>query len=365
MYRIAKILLFFLLSIILLTCVESKKIIVQEVVVKQTLKPHFSAPIKSPFKYNVGIDFNIEQTIWYSDSLEYNRRLQEEYTYKRLVSISKDFKLIRIYDFLVAGWESTGALSPEAYAVAKLAKEDHYIEVSIGTSNSIAWYMKQRNIQMFVDTLQNKFGSAINQVKTILIGNEINANGYTEHQISVIMTNFKLALQKNKLNIPVTVSFSSLPNQKGDALSDSLVAAVVKHWDTTWNDNKPFVFIDPYPDGMVGGVAGVFNWQNQVTKYYQSYYPSLQIFVSETGAEGSNSDSTTVLVVDSIFQQLTLQHDSVNKTVPTFIFEAVNEPLKFGSPDQKFMGIYLDSLVPENTRICLKSGINLPSWFKK
>ena len=66
----------------------------------------------------------------------------------------------------------------------------------------------------------------------------------------------------------------------------------------------------------------------------------------------------------SLFLQLTAQYDSVKKTVPTFLFEAVNEPLKDSVPNQRFMGIYLDSSRPTVTGEVLKNGIVLPKWFK-
>jgi hypothetical protein len=326
----------------------------------------FLAPIKSPFNHNVGIGFSVEETKWFSDpSIKYSQELQRQYTYQRLVKISKDFKLIRIYSFLIAGFEYTGTMSAEGYSLAKLAQQDKSIEAVLGTSCNRAWFLVPSNVQMYVDSIQSKFGTSISQVKTILIGNEINANSYSKSDIATIMSNFKVALKKNKLNIPVTVTFSNLPNQKGDALSDSLVAAVVNNWDTTWNSNKPFVFIDPYPDAAgINNAAGVYNWQYDVTRYYQNSYPSLQIFIGETGAEGSTSDYATTVVIDSLLSQLTVQYDSVGKTVPTLLFEAVNEPLKIGEPNQKFMGIYFDSSVPSKTNVKLKEGIVLPAWMK-
>lgn len=327
----------------------------------------FSAPTKSPFVNNVGIAFSVEQTNWYNDkSIKYNNALQDQYTFERLQVISKDFKLIRIYSFLVAGWESTGNITPEAYSLINVAKQDDKVEAVIGTSCNREWFKVQSNVQMYVDSIQSKFGTSISQVKTILIGNEINANSYTQQDIVTIMKNFKVALKKNKLNIPVTATFSNLPIQSGDAYSDSLVSAIVENWDKNWNGNKPFVFIDPYPDASgINNAAGVYAWQYEVTQYYQSKYPSLQIFIGETGAEGSTSDYNTSVVIDSVFSQLTLQYDSIGKTVPTLLFEAVNEPLKVGSPNQKYMGIYSDSNDPKTIKVKIKNNINLPTWFKK
>lgn len=327
----------------------------------------FSAPTKSPFVNNVGISFSVDQTEWFNDnSIKYNGALQDKYTLERLQVISKDFKLIRIYSFLVAGWEQTGNITPEAYSLVNVAKQDDKVEAVIGTSCNREWFKVQANVQTFVDSLKSKFGSSIFQVKTILIGNEINANSYTQSDIATIMTNFRLALKRDKLNIPVTATFSNLPIQSGDAYSDSLVSAIVKNWDSDWNDNKPFVFIDPYPDASgINNAAGVYAWQYEVAQYYQSKYPSLQIFIGETGAEGSTSDYNTSVVIDSVFSQLTLQYDSIGKTVPTILFEAVNEPLKPINPNQQYMGVYDDSNDPKTIKVKIKNNINLPTWFKK
>ncbi len=328
--------------------------------------PNFSAPIKSPFNHNVGICFSVEETVWFNDkTIKYSDSLKDKYTYERLNVISKDFKLIRIYSFLVAGWEQTGNICPEAYSLVKVSKQYKNVEAVIGTSCNKAWFLVPSNVEIFIDTLKSKFGSSISQVKTILIGNEINANSYSQSDISTIMVNFKLALKKYNLNIPVTATFSNLPNQSGDAYSDSLVSAIVNNWDTTWNNNKPFVFIDPYPDAEgIGSAKGVYNWQYGVTNYYHSLFPNLQIFIGETGGEGCNSDYKTTVVIDSVFSQLNYQYDSIGKTVPTFLFEAVNESLKLGNPNQKFMGLYFDSSNPKKTNVTLKTGIKFPKWFK-
>lgn len=325
----------------------------------------FYAPTKSPFNHNVGLNFNVEMTNWFNDgSIKYNAALKNKYTYERLVNISKDFKLIRIYSYLIAGWEQTGNISPEAYALSTLAKQDTAIEAVIGTSCNRAWYLVPANVQTFIDTLQSNFGSSISQVKCILIGNEVNCNNYSPSDIAVIMSNFRTALATNSLNIPVSVTFNNLPVQSGNYICDSLVASVIHGWDTIWNSNKPFVFIDPYPDAVgINNAAGVYAWQYGVTKYYQNLYPSLQIFIGETGAEGSSSDYATTVVIDSLFNQLTIQYDSIKQTVPTLLFEAVNEQLKVGEPNQKYMGIYIDSNDPKKTNVHLKSNINLPMWL--
>lgn len=352
----------FLVCIAILFCVHEKD---HKFNVLQNTQSQFSAPVESPYKHNVGICFSVEQETWFNNkSVKYNSQLKNEYTYCRLQGISKDFKLIRIYSFLVAGWEKTGDITPEAYSISKLAQNDNDVELVIGTSCNKQWFLDSNNVDVFIDTLISKLGSSINQVKTILIGNEINANGYNEGEISSIMTNYKKSLSKNKLRIPVTATFSNLPIQKGDTLSDALVKAIVLNWDTTWNNNKPFVFINPYPDAIgVNNAYGVYKWQDNVTKYYQSKYPNLQIFIGETGAEGSRTNYNSKVVINDIIQQLNIQYDSIGKTVPTFLFEAFNESLKSDNPDQRYMGVYFDSSTPEKTKVILKSGVKLPTWL--
>jgi len=329
--------------------------------------PIFFAPKQSPFAHNVGIGFSVEEAKWFTDpSIKYNQALQRQYTYGRLLNISKSFKLIRIYSYFISGWEQTGTLSPEGYALTQVALKDKSVEALIGTSNNILWYSDSNNVQTYIDSIQSKFGTSISQVKGLLIGNEINANSYTQINITTIMSNFSKALTKNKLNIPVSVTFNNLPIQSGDSYSDSLIASFIRGWNPIWNGNNPFVFIDPYPDAQgIGNAVGVYKWQYNVTKYYQAKYPSLQIFIGETGAEGSSSDYRTTVVVNSIFTQLNKQYDSIQKTVPSFIFEAINESLKPNSPNQQWMGVYLDSSKPSKTDIILKSGIKLPTWINK
>ncbi len=355
--------LIFFVGAIALVC----KCIHEDNEINKRQSPAYFPPSKSPFNHNVGLNFNVEMTNWFNkNSIKYNAALKNQCTYGRLKNISKDFKLFRIYSYLIAGWEQTGNISPEAYAISTLAKQDKNIEAVIGTSCNKSWYLVPANVQTFIDTLQSNFGSAISQVKCILIGNEVNANSYSSGDISVIMSNFRTALTTNSLNIPVSVTFNNLPVQSGDTLSDNLVGAVVNGWDTTWNGNKPFVFIDPYPDAAgIGSAAGVYRWQYNVTKYYQTLHPSLQIFIGETGAEGSPSDFTTTIVIDSVFSQLNHQYKNNNKkTVPTFLFEAINEPLKPSSPNQQHMGVYFDSSDPKKFDVRLKANINLPTWIK-
>lgn len=326
---------------------------------------NYDLPVSSPYKNNYGICYSVEMANWFvSDSIKYNNQLQNLYTYKRLKKISQDFRLIRIYQFLIAGFESTGNICPEAYALCSVTKENPKIEAVIGTSNNLTWYSSQKNCDIYIRILKSCFGKSINQVKTLLIGNEINCvAGINSGTLSTIAQNLKKSLKKYRLKIPVSVTFNNLPIQSGDTLSDNLVGAIYSNWDSTWNNNKPFVFIDPYPDAPgINNAQGVFAWQNGVTNYYQSIYPNMQIFIGETGAEGSSNDSTTIAIVNDVFAQLDSQFVLSNKTVPTFIFEAIDEQLKGLTPNQQHMGIYKDTISPGCIVIRLKKGLTLPKF---
>lgn len=326
----------------------------------------YKLTLHSPFVNNVGLCFSTEFTSWYNDnSIKFNPKLRCQYTAERLDVICKKFKLIRVYSLLVAGWEKTLNLSAEGEALLRCMTYDNSIEGVIGTTLSKDWFKVQDNVNHWIDIVYNQLGTHTSNVKCILIGNEVNANGYTPEDIATIMTNFKVAQERYGLNIPVTVDFSNLPVQVGDPYSDSLVKAVVDNWGDYWNSWYPFVFINPYPDApRINNAKGVFDWQGNVSEYYQKKYPRLQILIGETGAEGARDDAEAIVVMNSIFQQLTRQYVAHKMTVPTFMFEAVNEALKSDNPNQQHMGVYQDSEVPKNGKdIKIKPGLALPQWI--
>ncbi|MTI31773.1 hypothetical protein [Xanthovirga aplysinae] len=318
-------------------------------------------PKKSPFSYNVGMCFHTNMTNWYSSNG--SRQHQIQYSQDRLEKVVQTFKLIRIYGFLTAGWESTGDLDPCAQALVNVLKNNKELEAMISTTNSKDWFKTQNNVDSWVKKLKSELGSAVSQIKTILICNEINANGITASDINTIMGNFKNNADFMDLKIPLSVSFSNLPDQAGDTKSDALVEAVMNNWAPSWNGNYPFVFIDPYPDAKgIDNPAGVFNWQGRVHDYYAKKYPNIQIFIAETGAEGSKSDDSSEPLIEGILQQLDTQYSTNKRTVPTFMFEAINEPLKSGQPLQTHMGVYADKAGDQGAQINLKPHIKIPQW---
>lgn len=326
----------------------------------------YKLTLHSPFVNNVGIDFSTEFTTWYDDdSIKYNPKLRCQYTLDRLKVITKKFKLVRVYSLLVAGWEKTLNLSAEGEALLNVMTYDNSIEGVIGTTLSKDWFMVQTNVNNWIDIVYKKLGTHTSNVKAIIIGNEINANGYTPQDIATIMTCFKVAQARYNLNIPVTVDFSNLPVQAGDAYSDSLVKAVVDNWGDHWNNWYPFVFINPYPDAQgIDNAKGVFDWQGAVSDYYQKKYPRLSILIGETGCEGAENDADGIKTMNEIFAQLTRQYTASRMTVPTFMFEALNEANKSDNPNQQHMGVYDDSEVPaDGSTIKIKKGLGVPQWI--
>ena len=321
-------------------------------------------PVKTPFTKNLGTCFSVEFCDWYVNLLKTpNSKKRYEYTADRLNVIKEKFKMIRVYSLLTAGWEQTFKVTPEAQALINLLPYDISIEAIIGTTNNKEFFKVQGNVNKWIDILWDKLQLHTTCVKAIVIGNEINANSYTPEDIKQIMTCFKVAQKRYNLNIPVTTSFSNLPVQSGDDYSDSLVKAIVDNWDGNWNGWYPFIFINPYPDAEgISNAEGVYDWQGAVARYYKPKHPRLEIFIGETGAEGSKTDAEGVGVMNKVFSQLNKQYDAHNITVPTFMFESLNEGQKPLEPNQRHMGMYKDAADDKGSTISLKIGLNIPNW---
>lgn len=326
----------------------------------------YKIPTISPFENNVGTCFSVQFTDWYAELLKTsNAPKRYEYAKDRLDVIVNKFKLIRVYSLLTAGWEKTFTTTPEAQALLDLIPYNNKIEAVIGTTLSKDWFKVQDNVNKWIDILWDKCQLHTPCIKAIVIGNEINANGYTPEDIGQIMTCFKIAQARYNLNIPVTTSFSNLPVQSGDDYSDSLVKAVVDNWDGNWNGWCPFVFINPYPDAAgIDSAKGVYDWQGAVTEYYQPKHPRLEIFIGETGAEGCETDAEGIALMNTIFAQLTRQYTANNKkTVTTFMFESLNEGQKSLDPNQRHMGMYEDKDAADGSEITIKTGLGVPQWL--
>jgi len=327
----------------------------------------YTLPTQTPFSYNVGICFHTNMCSWYtSPSVKYSRANQIAYSEARLKVITDSFKLIRVYGFRVAGFDSNSDLDPCTQALVNVMNADSDIEAVISLNPGMKTYLTvDSQITDYFTEYSTQFNDP-GQVKAIMLGNEVNANGYTATDLTNMMTDIKANAEYKKLNIPLSVSFSELPTQSGDSSSDDMVKAIVDNWDDSWNGGYPFVFINPYPDASgIGNAAGVYTQQANVQAYYAAKYPKLQVFIGETGAEGATSDTDSEKVIISLLTTLQTQYTaSSGSTVPTFLFEGVNESNKPGTPNQQFMGVYKDQTDgSKGADITLKDSISLPTWL--
>ncbi|GAB5527710.1 MAG: hypothetical protein Roseis2KO_55820 [Roseivirga sp.] len=333
--------------------------------------PPYILPTQTPFSYNVGICFHTNMCNWYvSPTVKYSRANQIQYSQDRLTEIVKTFKLIRVYGFRVAGFDSNSDLDPCTQALVNVININSDVEAVISMNPGMKTYLlTDSQATDYFKEFTTQLGSNTGQVKTLLLGNEVNANGYTAADLTAMITAIKANAEYKKLNYPLSVSFSSLPDQSGNDASDKMVKAIVDGWDPGWNGGKPFVFMDPYPDAAgIGSAAGVYEWQSKVQAYYAKTYPDLQIFIAETGAEGDATDKTSVPVIQSILTELDTQQSakaSNGYTVPTFIFEALDEQLKPGPTIQTNMGVYKDAAAADGSTISIKSGITVKGWVSK
>ncbi|MCP4176194.1 MAG: hypothetical protein GY756_00335, partial [bacterium] len=237
------------------------------------------------------------------------------------------------------------------------------LEIIVGTFNpsqNDKFFINPDNVDRWVKCLKSTMGSNINKVKTILFGNEINCAPYiSSSSLPTILQNFKTALSNNQLgSIPITVSFNMLPTVSPPSSNPNkaygYVDTVKNNWNKSWS-KKAFVFADPYPDlplNSAGTGAGenVYDKYNNMVQYWNTQ--DVDVYILETGAQGSSHNTTTVNVVNDI-----VDHLVVNNATPMFIFEAVNEPHKPASPNQQYMGIFNDTT---NGITGLKTGITIP-----
>ena len=69
---------------------------------------NYSIPAQSPFTHHAGIAFNVLFTNWLQDpSVMYDADKKNKCATDRLTQITKRFKLVRIYSFLIGGFENT------------------------------------------------------------------------------------------------------------------------------------------------------------------------------------------------------------------------------------------------------------------
>ncbi len=317
--------------------------------------------IQSPFSYNVGINFDTMA----APSVN-NLSSAEEL----MKNVSTNIKLFRVYRLCAVGSADCSVIDIPTKALAKQMQEDSSIEAVIGTLN-----VMPISANDWVKKLKQTFGNSVNQIKAILIGNEVNANNISASELKARIQAISQALTANGLpNISVSASFNGLPRIGNDpnanAIFDPYMSAVVDSWKSTWNHGHPFVEFDPYADALVSqktpqniinAVPKVFSeyyadvYHNYISRFKTSSGKPLQAFIGETGAEGieDKDASYAVKVNNAITSSLTNQHSMASGyTIPTFLFEMVNEPNK--ADGQRQMGFFNND--------GQSNGSNIPNW---
>ncbi|WP_159084642.1 hypothetical protein [Dongshaea marina] len=337
--------------------------------------PVTPASIHTPFTHNVGIDFATNMTNWYPAG---DRQAQINDSQNMLEGIVKHFKLIRVYSMFVPGWNNDVDPATQALANVMNTGGNSDVEAIIGTQNSFDKFCTSSDLSdTWVSKLVQTFGSNTSRIKAVLLGNEVNAQGGIDAtKLESCMKNMKQSMANAGLgNIPISVSFNLLPRDNSpNSIFDPLVNVIVNNWDNSWNGGYPFVMYDPYPDAITtpqgthdpkliaGKAHEVFNdWYSDIVNNYASRFnhsgKTLQVFIAETGAEGSLTQDGSTLINNALLQELDSQYKSNNgKTVPTIMEEAANQSKK--AAGQQMMGLFDKDGNPI-------SGLILPAWTTK
>jgi hypothetical protein len=329
------------------------------------------APVVSPFKYNVGIDYETFNT----------NAIPAD-----LTAVTKNFSLIRTYhDAAVGtGQPNIPRIDPGEAQVISYVASHSPIELVMGTNNNAlaqggygqpwsAGLMTSRSYtDQWVQMVIRAFGGVDKTkrgLRSILLGNEIDANGpppteqrfrdYYQKWIPQSFDNLKASLNAAGLDsIPISTTNANYPMgypppkpppPELNVVAQSTTAYITRYWSPGWNQDKPSVMFNQYT--LNRGMSTDFV---PVQTYFQNLATVLrnspQVFVGETGYDAKFGEANEAKVIASIFQWLGQQRTSVGSTIPLFLFMAFNDPA------QGQFGLY------RRDPYRLKAGITIPSW---
>lgn len=329
------------------------------------------APVVSPFTYNVGINYETFNTTNIPADL---------------AAITKNFSLIRTYHDAAVGTinPEIPQIDPGEKQVITYVTSHGSIQLVMGTNNNALanggygqpWspglMTKRSYTDQWVKIVIGAFGGVDKvkkQLRSILLGNEIDANGpppndrnfndYYRRWIPQSFDNLKASLSAAGLeSIPISTTIANYPMGYPppkppppdlNVVAQSITAYVTRYWNPRWNQDKPFVMFNQYTQN--GGMSTDFG---PVKTYFENLVALLrnspQVFVGETGYDAKFGEANEAKVIGSIFQWLEQQRKSVGSTVPLFVFMA------FDDPAQGQFGIY------KRNPYKLKPGITIPTW---
>jgi Ca2+-binding RTX toxin-like protein len=335
-------------------------------------------PINTPFKYNVGINYES----WENGRTGYSITAD-------LNQITKYFGLIKTYHDVAVGTSNPNnpTIDPTQQTVISYVTKTANVELVMGTLNNALWQggfgqawapglmTSSTYTDKWVVMIRDAFGG-IQQtqahLKMILLGNEIDQNGpppsdpsFGAYQgwIKQSFDNLAASLKKYGLgSIPVSTTIANYGS--GNAVAVNISDYIQSHWSTAWDGGRPIVLYNQYTPATSQGPMSSTDYK-PVISYFESVYKQLggkiEPFIGETGYSTIYSQANQVKVYDQITAWLTGQHNVGGRTVPLFAFDAFDQPSRQPAVETKF-GIFAENGSHQPTG--LKPGLTLPSWFK-
>lgn len=332
-------------------------------------------PSKTPFTYNVGINY---------ESWEVGRKGYS--IVKDLDQISQNFKLIRTYHDAAVGTANPNApqIDPTQLQVIKWVVKNPGAELVMGTNNnalaqggfgtpwSAGLMTSKAYTDQWVKMLVKAYGGVQNvkaSLKTILLGNELDQNGppptdasfnaYVNTWIPQSFDNLKASLAAAGLG-SIAVSTSIANYGPANTVSVKVPAYISSHWSKAWNNGEPFVMFNQYTQNF--GQSTNFS---QVEQYFETVEKALgsklEVFIGETGYSTHWGASKQTSVYKQMFEWLDGQRSEGGKTVPLFVFDAFDRPA--ATPIQEVgFGIYADNAKFQPTGLKTNLKAVIPSW---
>ena len=335
-------------------------------------------PINTPFRYNVGINY---------ESWE-NGRTGRSIT-ADLNQITQYFGLIKTFHDVAVGTAnpSNPQIDPTQQEVISYLAKTSNVDLVMGTLNSALaqggfgspWQPGLMTSSVYTDKwvqmIIKAFGSkqaVQSHLKMILLGNEIDQNGPPPNDpsfnsykgwINQSFDNLSASLKKAGLgSIPVSTTIANYGPT--NAVAVSATAYIEQHWSKAWDGGKPIVLFNQYTPGPPNAPMSGTDY-SPVINYFESVYTQLkggvEPFVGETGYSSFYGQANQITVYKQISAWLTGQYKNGHKTVPLFAFDAFDQPSRTPPFEVKF-GIFGQNGSFKPTG--LKPGLTLPAWFK-
>lgn len=333
-------------------------------------------PTNTPFNYNVGINYES----WANGRTNYNIA-------NDLAAIDQYFGLIKTYHDVAVGTSdpTTPTIEPTQQQVMDYVVATPGMQLVMGTVNSslaqggfgTPWsaglMTSSSYTDQWVQMIITAFGgtqAVLDQLKMILLGNEVDANGpppgdpdFGNYQtwIEQSFDNLKASLSAAGLGaIPISTTIANYGSTNSIAVTTT--SYIQDNWSSAWNDGSPIVLFNQYTQATASGPASSTDYQ-QVIDYFDSVATQLgsglEPFIGETGYSSFYGQSNQNSVYSQIATWLDGEYDNGGLTVPLFMFDAFDQPLQT-PPYEVNYGIFAQT--SDNQPNGLKTGLTLPSW---